>query len=178
MAYLFATNLATQEPEFLDLDASPPPSSAAPNSPSRPSGLSLTKPAHEGEQLDTSFSAVGPSSILGRATHLGKAVVKAAVEHERDNELQTKDKLEVAKNMAARGYKGLNGVARRGKANNGLNERGDEVLPDVKDGDGSPPPILYSSSMCHLEYFVDYAKSRNAHRRCAGCGWVSFKGGV
>lgn len=74
--------LPQSEPEFLDLNAP---------SPSPASGQTVPKPAPQTER-EGQKDAVGPSSLLDRATALGVSVGNAILEKERDEYLKVKER--------------------------------------------------------------------------------------
>ncbi|TDL29651.1 LNS2-domain-containing protein [Rickenella mellea] len=160
------------EPEYLDLNGTPPIEDPKRN---RPSGLSLTKPVDVAHTLHTSDSALptqveasddigngsssptGPANILGRAAHLGKAIVKAAVETEKEHQAQVADKVDAARNAIANGYARWQGDKR---TDNSWEARGDEALPHVEEGEGSPPPVVYHGDVV-LDMAGYHSKTRS-----------------
>ena len=122
----------------MDLDATL--TADAPKTP-RPSGLSLSKPSPQTptppthSRSNSNDSNGSPLNILGRTAHLGKAVVRAAVETERDQREFARDQIAAARNVAANAYRNVS--FGRGQ------EQGDEALPRVKDGEGEPPNVRY-----------------------------------
>ncbi|KLO19940.1 LNS2-domain-containing protein [Schizopora paradoxa] len=130
------------EPEPLDLDATF--TADAPKTP-RPSGLSLSKPSPQTptppthSRSNSNDSNGSPLNILDRTAHLGKAVVRAAVETEREQREFARDQIAAARNVAANAYRNVS--FGRGQ------EQGDEALPPIKDGEGEPPNIRYQGDV-------------------------------
>lgn len=83
---------------------------------------------------------------MERGVRLGKAVVQAAVEHEREAQEQLLDRIKAAENVAANAYTDTFGASGSGEEK----QKGDEALPPVKEGDGRPPKVIYS----HGEWFL------------------------
>lgn len=103
-----------------------------------------TSETHKSEfdSQSSTREAVGPVSFLANGVRLGKAVVKAAVEHERDSQEQIRDRIKAAENVAANAYASTFGGNVAGAKEK--KQKGDEALPPVKEGDGQPPEVVYS----------------------------------
>lgn len=83
--------------------------------------------------------------MLERTAHFGKAIVNAAVEADREERQRMNDRADAARNIAAHAYQGLGNLRKRGGVpGDGEDDKGDEVLPPVKDGEGDPPTVVYS----------------------------------
>lgn len=84
--------------------------------------------------------------MLERTAHFGKAIVNAAVEADREERQRMNDRADAARNIAAHAYQGLGNLRKRGGgvSGDGEDDKGDEVLPPVKDGEGDPPTVVYS----------------------------------
>ncbi|EJD01525.1 LNS2-domain-containing protein [Fomitiporia mediterranea MF3/22] len=147
------------EPEPLDLD-SPSPSAAKST---RPSGLTLSRPPATPESPSPSpngpkpedehgtsddENSLTPSRLIGKTAGLGKAVVKAAVEAERDERQRMHDRADAARYAASHAYESLNNLREgTGIPGFGDSDKGDEALPPVKKGEGEPPEVVYSDGM-------------------------------
>ena len=134
---IHAEILWCKDPEPFDLDATS--SSDEPKTP-RPSGLALSKPsgtAPPSSHGQNSTESLRPSNVLGFTADLGKAVVKAAVETERERREQLSDQLQAARHAAVHAY--------HSAAGNDIQNKGDEVLPHVNDDEGQPPEIRYQN---------------------------------
>ncbi|KAI0041313.1 LNS2-domain-containing protein [Auriscalpium vulgare] len=149
-----STRESSQEPDFLDLDAT-----ASPPSTSRLSGLSLSKPsgpssssnqpsdpvfADQGgrfgarEEGDRAPDEPNPPSLLTNPMSLGRAVVGAAVETEKELSERFKDRLEAAHNMTET-------IAHERPSHRELRlleEQGDEALPAFEEADLQMPQVV------------------------------------
>ncbi|KAH8118653.1 LNS2-domain-containing protein [Phellopilus nigrolimitatus] len=158
------------EPEPLDLNS---PSESANESP-QPSGLSLSRPtsnlptsmpslSSSPGQSSSNAEVLKPSNIVGGAAHLGKAIVRAAVETERDKQLRMHDKVAAARNITDHAYDGMSDQLARMTDRKEADEKGDEALPDVEKGEGEPPTIAYTQDVVldNTGYHSKNARSEN-----------------
>lgn len=131
------------EPDFFNLDSPNISKTDLQNPPTseRPQGAQVHFPETESTTTSTSedSGSLGLSGILDRSTGLGKAVVKAVIETERDKRHRIQDKASAAHNAAMRTYGRLQGNE----------EKGDEALPRMRKGEGDPPKIVYSHDMVY-----------------------------
>ncbi|KAI0057546.1 LNS2-domain-containing protein [Artomyces pyxidatus] len=142
----------SQEPDFLDLNASPPEDPPLKDSRSTPSGLALSKPPDvQAHSEGGRFGADGPApshsesdssalSYLTRPVALGKAVFEAAVETEKEMTGQLKDRATAAHNIAENVMAGQSDL--RAPELRVMDERGDEALPDVPETDIQLPEVI------------------------------------
>ena len=131
----------------MDLDAGAPATTVAEDDrkTSPPSGLSLSKPDRFGTEINEDAippsPIISPSTFLGRTATYGKAIVAAAIEREQEQAQMLQDKLQAAENIAAKGYAYAMGTSEKEV---GGGDKGDEALPTLKPGEGSPPPVQYN----------------------------------
>ena len=142
---------AVQEPDFLDLNASntpdssiPAPEPPSPRSKIGPSGLSLLKPVSDERDYPESGE---PPTFLVRTAGLGKAVVDAIVETEKEKSAQLKDSLIAARDLTQ------SITTSRNEHNDPLHvdtpqDKGDEILPKVKTEDLEAPDVLNNGGKC------------------------------
>ncbi|EPQ59162.1 LNS2-domain-containing protein [Gloeophyllum trabeum ATCC 11539] len=116
-----------QEPEPLDLDAQP--------SSQELSSEGLDAPSDSPAELK---SPASPSSLLA----FPKAVVKAVVETERDNRQKVKDRALAAHNAVKDG-----GIRRLSGELCATGDKGDEVLPQIRERDIEPVNVVYTNDM-------------------------------
>ncbi|KAH9947171.1 Lipin/Ned1/Smp2-domain-containing protein [Amylocystis lapponica] len=174
---------ASQEPDFLDLNAAPE-EPEPPRSETQHSGLSLTKPTSEGSEEQES---AGSSSLLARTAQVGKAVLQAASEAEQsgidkfkgrtvteaisevtnDERIFLAEKASAARDATEQSTKNYLGFE---------DSRGDEVLPPGRDV--QPPDVVYTEvqpSSCRyaktLRLTSDQLKSLNLK---SGANTITF----
>ena len=123
-----------QEPEPLDLD-SPTDAKKTP----RPPPSLLDRATDEISRPPSPAALPDSPSVLQRTVGFGKAVVRAAVETERDNQQHVRDEIEATKNAASHLYSGTETGTRP--------DHGDEALPHVGDGEGEPPVVKYTQDI-------------------------------
>lgn len=128
-----------QEPEPLDLDS---PHTGGTNATPCPSAPSPATPDSKVEPEEQEEPSHGSTGFLGRTAGLGKAIVKAAVEADRYERQQIRDKAEAAENIANRAYDSLSHAA----LENRTSDKGDEALPRVRQGEGEAPDVVYARS--------------------------------
>lgn len=138
-----STELA--EPDFLDLDANVTPAKNGIPFPThqeaetlRSEDATLPNPERFGAE-ENKTSVISPSTILGRTANMGKAVLNAVAESDEDRRHQLQDKIEGAKNIATKGY-----ASARPNTKTGEEDKGDEALPELKGGEGNPPPLIFN----------------------------------
>ena len=89
---------------------------------------------------------------MERAGALGKAVVQAAVEKEREERERIDDSLNAARNIASSAY-GSASASFRGIGK----DKGDEALPRVNSDEGQPPAVIFGDG--NGDCFTDLLKS-------------------
>jgi phosphatidate phosphatase LPIN len=149
---------SAQEPEYFDLDDTGP---SANGSTSKDEDVTTptemrqgsTPPTDNYSSLSKVADAVRPSNFLDASMGLGKAVVHAVIETERENRERLQDRVSAARNVAGH----MSEYASRRPT--GTQQTGDEALPDVETKIPSP----------HVEYrggqlLCLYICSRAAHR--------------
>lgn len=82
----------------------------------------------------------GDVGTLGHGLRLGKAVAKAALEHEREAQGQLRDRVKAAENVATNAYAGAFGANARPEEK----QKGDEALPPVDESETRAPEVVYS----------------------------------
>lgn len=157
--------LNSKEPEPLDLNSSSEtgktPRSVSTSresaSASPPDVPILVSEDHEKGYSDSekrsARSSLSPTRLLGKSASVGKAIVNAVVETDREMRQQLSDKEEAMKNAATHVF---SGPKDHQGDDNGPESRGDEALPPVREGEGDPPPVVYSrgSNTNHLNRIV------------------------
>ena len=112
-----------------------------------PSSSEVTQSNTEQRKDDGTQNGEDSSSskgLVGRTADFGKAVVKAAVELNREEHQLAHDRLAAARNAASHAYESLDHVQKDGFFGNENDAKGDEALPKLKDGEGEPPTVIYS----------------------------------
>jgi phosphatidate phosphatase LPIN len=133
---------SSQEPDYFDLDAGAP-------SANTPEGKEeeITTPtetrqlrsddytALAADSLHVVADAVRPSNIVNSSVGLGKAMVHAVIETEREKREHLQDRLAAARNMAQH--------LRHDQSSGATEIQGDEALPDLDVEAAQPNPIEY-----------------------------------
>lgn len=147
---------SSQEPDFLDLNAAASSSRASlassTSTPSKPSGLSLSKPSPSSLSPEHDRQDDDSSSLLTRAADIGNAVLGAAHEVSKSEKDKLKDKslkavIAEADEDESNFFKDSFQAARSVSASDFVpfgKDKGDDVLPEVPEDAPNPPEVVYT----------------------------------
>jgi phosphatidate phosphatase LPIN len=139
---------STQEPEYFDLDADEPEDQGRSDdvtTPTKTRGGRLLAESRSNSSgtinmLASVVEAAKPANLVKTGTSLGKSVVQAVIQTERENAERLKDEISAAQNIArnlSSGFRPANG------------DKGDEALPPVNNEEVRPNPVEYHSGNFH-----------------------------
>jgi phosphatidate phosphatase LPIN len=125
----FGAKEEADEPETLELDPPGEPPNREPSP--QPDKFDYPRPGSQDHPpTESQKQAVGPSDLLRAGGGLGKAVVRAVMETEREAQDRLRDRLAVAENIAKH-------------TNFPCSSAGDEVLPRMDSAEAQPNQVVY-----------------------------------